>query len=457
MIKKILGLILLLMFLSVSVFGTVFSLNLTNKSNNNSNNPSVACTQVCTHLPIMLIDTNNQIISKDSKSEVRVKIVDYESGNSISTKPNFETEALINYRGNSSYSTFDKLQYRVKFYSNISTENTKNFPLFGMTSNSDWVLYGPFLDRSLIRNHLMFSLSRDLLEWAPDTRYFELYVDSEYQGVYLAIEPISVGEGRIDLNRFGLLSGETPYIIRRDRVGTENNVIHTYGEIMGFTSNELSIHYPGNDSLTTKQYDWIKKDVSRFEEVLYSDYFDNPNTGYAKYINVSSFVDYFILNEFAMITDSSELSTYLYKDLSGKLTFTVWDFNNGFNNYQWSDQSYQRYFNLDSNWFKRLIQDRTFVDRIVQRYEELRLNELSDLNLMNRIDEDVDYLGDAIQRNFEVWGYTFDQELLSKDNNGLNRDPKSYEEAVNMLKEVIILRLEYMDQTINQLYEYSIN
>ena len=40
-------------------------------------------------------DTNNQIISKDSKSEVRVKIVDYESGNSISTKPNFETEALI--------------------------------------------------------------------------------------------------------------------------------------------------------------------------------------------------------------------------------------------------------------------------------------------------------------------------------------------------------------------------
>ena len=158
-----------------------------------------------------------------------------------------------------------------------------------------------------------------------------------------------------------------------------------------------------------------------------------------------------------MITDSSELSTYLYKDLSGKLTFTVWDFNNGFNNYQWSDQSYQRYFNLNSNWFKRLIQDRTFVDRIVQRYEELRLNELSDLNLMNRIDEDVDYLGDAIQRNFEVWGYTFDQELLSKDSNGLNRDPKSYEEAVNMLKEVIILRLEYMDQTINQLYEYSIN
>lgn len=76
---------------------------------------------------------------------------------------------------------------------------------------------------------------------------------------------------------------------------------------------------------------------------------------------------------------------------------------------------------------------------------------------MNRIDEDVEYLGDAIQRNFEVWGYTFHQELLSKDSSGLNRDPKSYEEAVNMLKEVIILRLEYMDQTINQLYEYSIN
>ena len=457
MINKIQGLLLMVLFVTVSILGTFLTLNLTDTPNSDTNNPSKVCIQNCTHLPIMMIDTNNQIISKESKAAVSIKVVDYEKGNSVETNPNFETEALINYRGNSSFATFDKFQYRVKFYSNISTENTKNFPLFGMSSDSDWVLYGPFLDRTLIRNHLMYSLSRELLEWAPDTRYFELFVDNEYQGVYLAVEPISVGEGRINLNQFGLLSGETPYIIRRDRIGTENNVISTYGEIMGHTSNELSIHHPGNISLTSKQYDWIKRDVSHFEEILYSDYFDDPNTGYAKYINVSSFVDYFILNEFAMITDSSELSTYLYKDLSGKLTFTVWDFNNSFNNYQWTDQSYQQYFNLDSNWFKRLIQDRSFVDKIIQRYQELRLNELSDTNLINRIDADIEYLGDAINRNFEVWGYTFNQDLLSKDNNGLVRDPKSYQEAIDSLKEIIVLRLEYMDQTLNQLYDYSIN
>lgn len=452
--KKIIGLGLILIFLGSSWIGGFFV------AEDHKTQPAqtvLPCDVNCTNLPIILIDTKGEVIKKDSKVNVEVKVIDNEDKNSIELTPDFISDATIKYRGNSSYGTFDKFQYRVEFFDDIAKDDKRNYPLFGMARESDWVLYGPFLDRSLLRNRLMYGLSKDLLEWAPDTRFFELYVDDEYQGVYLAVEPITASENRIGLNQFGLLSGETPYIVRRDRVGTNHQVIQTYGEIKGYTSNELSIDYPGINNLTSQQYDWITQDVSRFEETLYSDYFDHPELGYEHLINMSSFVDYFILNEFAMITDLSELSTYVYKDLGGKLTFTVWDFNNGFNNYQWTDQSYERYFNLDANWFDRLIQDRKFVSSIVERYRTLRKGILSDAALMNRIDQEVLDLGDAVNRNFEVWGYTFNQNLLSKDSNGLIRDPKSYEDAINQLKDTILKRLNYMDNTIEDLYTYCIN
>lgn len=460
MLKRVLGLFLILIFIGVSLWGSIFLMNLDKKINNdnlNNGNTTIQCESNCTNLPIMMIETNNEVIEKDMKVTIQVSIIDYQGNNSITLNPNLTTDATIKYRGNSSYANFDKSQYRIQFFKNVKNDTVQTYSLFGMNAESDWVLYGPFLDRTLIRNRLMYSLSRDLMEWAPDSRFFELYVDHEYQGVYLAVEPISNGNQRIKLEPFGLLSGETPYIIRRDRVGTNLNVLRTYGEVYGHTSNELSVLYPGNNSLTPKQYAWIENDISQFEEVLYSDNFDNPETGYANYINVSSFVDYFILNEFAMMTDSSELSTYLYKNLNGKLTFTVWDFNNGFNNYQWFDEPYDQFFNLDSNWFERLLQDRNFVDLIIERYQTLRKNELSNTSLMNRIDTEVELLGPAIERNFEVWGYTFNQNLLAKDSLGQVRDPSSYEEAVEMLKNTIQLRLEYLDANLIILYDLSIN
>ncbi len=457
--KQIFGVLFTLIFIGFSIWGSIFNVE-QEKSDKNKNDAKGVISQCeinCTNLPIMLVQTNGAKINKESKVSVEISVIDQTNGNSITLNPNMKTDATIKYRGNSSYTTFDKKQYSIEFFKSIKTDRERNYPLFGMNTNSDWVLNGPFLDRTLIRNHLMYGLSRDLMKWAPDSRFFELYIDDEYRGVYLAVEPISMNENRIELNKFGLLSGETPYIVNRDRVETNDNIIHTYGELKGFTLNELSIHYPGKKSLTSKQYAWIEQDISRFEEALYSDYFDNPEIGYAKYIDVPSFVDYFILNELAMITDSSQLSTYAYKDLGGKLTFTVWDFNNGFNNYQWNSKSIEKLYNLDSSWYNRLLQDRKFIDAIIERYTKIRQNELSNQTIMQRIDDDIKYLGLAVDRNFEVWGYTFNQNLLSKDELGETRDPSSYEEAILMLKNTIEKRLAYLDENMRKLYDYSIN
>ena len=165
-----------------------------------------------------------------------------------------------------------------------------------MGKNSEWVLNGPFLDKTLIRNRLVYGLGREIFEWAPDCRYVELFIDGEYQGVYLAVEPVTNGESRLRLCEFALASGETAYIVKRDRVGTEENPLNVYGYYAGKINNSLYIDYPTKSNLTNKQQEWITNDIDTFERVLYGEKFDDPKEGYAKYLDVDNFVNYYILN-----------------------------------------------------------------------------------------------------------------------------------------------------------------
>ena len=102
-------------------------------------------------------------------------------------------------------------------------------------------------------------------------------------------------------------------------------------------------------------------------------------------------------------------------------------------------------------WFYMLTKDENFVDLVVQRYRQHRETFLSDEYLMNYIDETIAYLGDAVERNFQVWGYSFeDYRPLSPD----SRNPDNYEEAVESLKEAILERAAWMDYNIESLYQY---
>lgn len=413
--------------------------------------------EFCTHLPIVSISTNGQQFSKEFKHWVEVEIFDHESGNNhLSDVSTLSCIATAKYRGNSSYYIFDKRSYRIEFFKNESKKLDYN--LFGMGIHSDWVFNGPFLDRSLIRNRLMFKLSRELLPWASDTCYFELFVDGAYQGIYLAIEPVTNGESRLNLAEFSMISGETAYILGRERTATNPLEMKTYGYYAGKTSYKLHIISPSAKKILDRQMAYILKDINRFEETLYSDYFDNPRTGYRKYIDVDSFVHYFLLNELASITDATRLSTYTYKNIGGKLVMAVWDFNNGFDNYPWYEAGPERGFYMeDGNWFDRLFEDRAFTERVVSRYHELRETLWTEERLIGIIDAEVEYLGDAVDRNFEKYGYTFSERMLSNDENGESRDPISYEHAVRLLKANLRARLAFLDREIESLYDLCIN
>lgn len=402
-----------------------------------------------TTLPVVYMNTKGQQVLKENAIWGNIALLD---GNgeerSVFSTPNSIYRATIKYRGASSYSKFDKKQYRIKFYKN-KKDSAKEVSLAGMGANSEWVLNGPYLDKTLIRNKLVYDLARELNGWAPDTRFVELFVDGEYQGVYLAVEPVTNGESRLRLAEFGLLSGETAYIVNRDRIDTGSEEIDTWGKTNGYTYNALYIRYPSKNKITEKQKEYIQKDISEFEQALYGKNFSDKRIGYQAYIDMDNWVDYFIINEFAMNYDAGNLSTYLYKELDGKLQLAVWDFNNGFDNYQWFRTETDVLHTVENSWFERLWQDEAFRERVCERYVQLRKTTLSDEHIAEKIASYQEELGEAVDRNFKVWGYSFKENLLAgTSKEGTSRNIRSYEEAMKQLTDTIRERLAYLDKEL---------
>lgn len=402
-----------------------------------------------TTLPVVYMNTKGQQVLKENAIWGNIALLD---GNgeeqSVFSVPNSIYRATIKYRGASSYSKLDKKQYRIKFYKN-EKDSAKEVSLAGMGANSEWVLNGPYLDKTLIRNKLVYDLARELNGWAPDTRFVELFVDGEYQGVYLAVEPVTNGESRLRLAEFGLLSGETAYIVSRDRSDTESGELKTWGKTAGYTNNSLYIGYPSKNKITEKQKAYIQKDISEFEQVLYGKNFSDKRIGYQAYIDIDNWVDYFIINEFAMNYDAGNLSTYIYKELGGKLQLAVWDFNNGFDNFQNSVKSTDILHTVKNSWIERLWQDEAFRKRVCERYVQLRKTILSDEHIAEKIASYQEELGEAVDRNFKVWGYSFKENLLAGNSKeGTSRDIGSYEEAMKQLTDTIRERLAYLDKEL---------
>ena len=407
-----------------------------------------------TNLPVIYINTQGQKIGKENKIVGTIALgADDGQLHSVQETPQAVYRAKINYRGASSYGNLDKKQYRIKFLKNNS-DGGRDVALCGMGKHSEWVLNGPYLDKTLVRNKLMYDLARETGHWAPDSRFCELFVDGEYHGVYLAIEPVTNGDTRLRLSKFGLLSGKTPYLVVRNRDSEVTAAITTYGKEMGYTGHSLYIDYPTSGKLTPRQENYIREDISAFERVLYGDNFLDELTGYRNWIDMDSWVDYFILNEFAMIRDAGNLSTYAYKKLDGKIQLAVWDFNNAFDHYQGYSLDSAGFITTSGYWLDRVCQDPVFVDRVVERYRQLRETTLSQEHIAALLAGYRSQLVDAVWRNFRIWGGSFQESILvGRDAEGNPRNIRSYQQAVEQLDTMISRRLAYLDAHITDLYD----
>lgn len=410
-----------------------------------------------THLPVVILNTNGQqIMSKldtdgDPKINIEVQIIDNEDSlNSIGDTPAVETISSVRYRGNSSL-YYDKKQYALEFLNADGTENVTE--VMGMAAGSEWVLNGTFLDKSHIRNYIAYNIAGEIMDYAPNIRFCEVFLyDGEtytYQGLYTMVESIERALDRVNVTKYDEDRIESSYIIRRDRFSEDEVMLYNYGTVNGLTEEWLGVKYPSEAKITEETLKYIENDISEFERVIYSDDYETFKT-YTNYINVDSFVDYFVINEFFGNYDAGLHSTYAYKDLTGKLTMgPVWDYDGAMDNATpWELEPDATAFKTAS-WFNALIKDEEFCRKVVARYNELRKSYLSDEYIDEYIDELVDYLGASIDRDYQVWGYIFEQETLVNVENKYgvvnDRNVDTYEEEIERIKLALHKHAEYLD------------
>ena len=441
--------------------------------------PDAGCdcdgTELCTHLPLVVIDTGGQEIPGEATGEtdaygesintlaedgrdvvdVQVAIIDNQDRNNHPSDPAaVETLTEIRLRGHSSRH-FEKAPYRLTFVD----ENGENRDLevMGMAAHSDWVLYGPYLDKSLVRNYMWYNISGEIMEWAPNVRYCELILDGEYRGLYLMVETITNGNDcRLNLSDASYGTAVMGYLLRGDRTTEEDldgiRDIYSYLERTLNLRSDIAIRYPKRSTLTEELREQIELDYAKFEKALYSYDHDTEDYGYWNFIDEDSFVDYYLINEFSMNIDAGTYSTYIYKDMTGKYKLAVWDFNNACDNYEETETGHSEFLLYDKVWYYMLFKTDRFVERVLDRYAELRESYLGEEYLMRYIDETLAYLGPAIDRNFSVWGSTFtDYRTLIPD----ERNPDSFEDAVEQLKHWLHERGEFVDENIHTLNQYA--
>ncbi|MBR5470677.1 MAG: CotH kinase family protein [Oscillibacter sp.] len=430
---------------------------------------------LCTHLPLVEIETGGHPIPGAPVLDDKGFIVDYtvteadeprlkasleitdnaETNHHVTDAPSLATSVLINIRGRSSRE-FDKKSYRITLIYDDGTNNNQS--VMGMDAHHEWVLHGPFLDKSLIRNYMMYNLAGECMEYAPNVRFCEVVIDGSYQGLYLMTESITKGYdgSRLTMEVKKKDNTFSGYILRVNDIypfEETTSVISDYGNYAYVARIPVEVIYPGTINQTAEMRRKIELEFSAFEKALYSYDYDSEDYGYTQWIDIPSFVDYYILNEFVCNIDAGRLSTYVYKDTSGKYKICVWDFNNACDNYMELRVNLHDFDTQNRLLYHMLCRDEDFTEAIITRYKELRQSVLSEEYLMNYIDQTVAYLGPAIERNFDKWGYSFQAEYsLLK---GEDREICSYDEAISQLKEFLIERGNWMDQNIDAVREFS--
>lgn len=392
-----------------------------------------------TELPIVIIDTGNErppiSMKKEGTEGIFVpipgvepyragslKLINTGKENHITDNPEVESLIQIKRRGNSSM-LYEKAQYLVKLVSESGQDRYIDF--FNMGADHEWILNGSLMDKSMMRNYLALRLTDKIMPYTPESIYTEVIYHENgryyYEGVHLLMENIRQGEDRVAIEPTKNSDSFPSYIVRRDRTAEDENILDTWATREKLSENYLGLIYPSKKNATQKEIDYVTEDISQIEKILYSDDPDVFAT-YSRYIDVSSFVDYFLVNEFFGSYDAGINSTYMYKDKGQKLKMgPVWDFDGTMDNYFYEPLEYKVTAFQVKPWFNCLIKDQHFVELLKKRYAELRRNVFSDENFLNTIDMIQAHLGSAIDREWSRWGHIYTtKNRLSLENFGKN-------------------------------------
>jgi hypothetical protein len=404
-----------------------------------------------------------------------IQVFETRNGRSCLTNPpDLSVQGYIHYRGQTTIGPRNlRVETQDAYGAHLDVE------LLGLPAENDWVFYGPDgFDKALMHNPLAHELYREMGHYTSRTRLVEVYLktsagtagpitSSDYGGIYVIEEKIKVGKNRVAIDKLQPENTSAPsvtggYLLSIDKSNPGSPEYMAGAGIWYLDPDYYEITSPARAS----QRQYIINYFNSFYSALTGPNWTNPVTGYAAYIDFSSWLDYHIHNTFTFNVDALRISAYFEKPRNGKIIQgPLWDFDRamgtsggddrGFNPRRWrsgvSDGGTD-FFNENCSifcnpWYGKMFTDPDFWQKWIDRYQDLRRNVYSLTNLYARIDGFANQLRQATTRNYQKWGDTAPRSgnYFGDGFSYTFPTPGTWQGEVNFLKSWFANRVDFID------------
>ena len=329
-------------------------------------------------------------------------------------------------RGNTSWQE-DKKSYQLSL--------SKPKDVLGMGGDEEWLLLSNAGDYSLLRNEVFLSLSRDLgIDFTPDLRQVDLFINGEYRGVYSLTEKPETGKNRVDIGRndylyrIGVDKGNYTFLLYDDE---EKKGMAEYQPLYG----EL------RDS---KDRERIERSMPFVQKVI-DEMYDEASS--LEDCDLDSFARYYWLQEFSKTTDPALRSVYMYwkNDEQAMFMGPAWDYDRTAGiiempfreeDYLWPDGWTAR----ENDYYKRMFKNPVFIKAVRDCYENDGVREAFD-RASGELPERIENIRRGAEMNFIRWNGPPEAE-----NNKIEEvyGDTSWESQIKWLTDWLRLRAEWI-------------
>ena len=424
------------------------------------------------NLPILKINTQGKTIPDEPKVLANMELIHNGNGNTnnVNDPANiYNGLAGIELRGSSSKDLFPKKPYGLETWADESGKSVKISPL-GLPEESDWVLNTSYNDKTFLRDVLTYDLVNKMGHYATRTRYCEMILNNNYEGLYILMEKIKKDKNRVDISTLKATDNTGDdvtggYILKIDKTSGATSKSWTNTNVTPFGNSKtfFQVEYPKFADITTQQFDYIKNYINAFETALLASDFDSPVAKWREMCDIDTFIDYFLITEFVKNVDGYRLSTYFYKEKNtkgGKIKMgPAWDYNLAFGNADYYDGYKTSGWQYKINdiaipqgdifpapfWWQRLVQDSEFRAKAANRWVELRKSVFKTENINTWIDSTALNLQPALKRNFSRWPNVMGKYVWPNYYIG-----STYQNEVDWLKDWIRTRTSWLDSQFSE-------
>ena len=331
-------------------------------------------------------------IIDDPKKPCQIKIMDGDN------QVEYDGMVGVELRGRSSRD-FPKPQYGIELWADNSGNTKLSESLFGMGGDPDWILNGAYVDRSFIRNKLLFDMYQGLggnERYTVENVYCDLSFNDDPRGIYILSEKIKVDDDRLDLALDDTQTGQSFLLKQGDQFSSKQGI-----KPVGVANGDWILVSPKQDEATAAEIQGISTFLDAFNETV-----QNPNSQSSvfDFLDLSSAVDFYLLEEFAKNVDAYHLSMHIWKEPGGKIHFIPWDFDLAFGQPEYSEGFLSEGLSVTSSaLIQHLRANDEFRGALASRWQELRQGTWSQENIFKRIDFYLETIGPFVDSNFERW------------------------------------------------------